>query len=53
MEGSTDPHAVNSGIYLAEILSGDQGKNMFAFFPFAVAAGVGILVGTLYLTKRR
>ena len=53
MEGSTDPPAVNSGIYLAEILSGDPGKNMFAFFPFAVAAGVGILVGTLYLTKRR
>ena len=53
MEGSTDPPAINSGVMLVEVLSGDPGKNMFAFFPFAVAAGVGILVGTLYLTKKR
>ena len=53
MEGSTDPPAINSGIMHVEVLSGDPGQNMFAFFPFVVAAGVGILVGTLYLTKKR
>ena len=53
MEGSTEPPAINSGVMLVEVLSGDPGKNMFAFFPFVVATGVGILVGTLYLTKKR
>ncbi|HJM80047.1 MAG TPA: hypothetical protein QF656_05885 [Nitrosopumilus sp.] len=53
MEGSTDPPAINSGIMIVEILSGDPGKNMFAFFPFYVAAGIGIIVGTLYFTKKR
>ena len=53
MEGSTDPPAINSGLMLVEVLSGDPGQNMFAFFPFVVAAGVGILVGTLYVTKKR
>jgi len=38
---------------IVEILSGDPGKNMFAYFPFYVAAGIGVLVGTLYLTKKR
>ena len=53
MEGSTDPPAINSGIMVIEILSGDPGKNLFAFFPFYVAAGIGILGGALYFTKKR
>lgn len=53
MESSTDPPAVNSGSMTVEIMSGDPAKNPFAFFPFYVAAGVGILVGILYLTKKR
>jgi hypothetical protein len=53
MEGSTDPPAINSGIMIVEILSGDPGKNMFAFFPFYVAAGIGIIGATLYFTKKR
>ena len=53
MEGSTDPPAINSGIMVVEILSGDPGKNLFAFFPFYVAAGIGIIGATLYFTKKR
>ena len=53
MEGSTDPPAINSGIMIIEILSGNPGKNLFAFFPFYVAAGIGILGGALYFTKKR
>jgi len=53
MESSTDPPAVNSGSMIVEFISGDPAKNPFAFFPFYVAAGVGILVGALYLTKKR
>ena len=53
MEGSTDPPAINSGIMVIEILSGNPGKNLFAFFPFYVAAGIGILGGALYFTKKR
>jgi len=53
MEDSTDPPAVNSGSMIIEILSGDPAKNAFALFPFYVAAGVGIIVGVLFLTKKR
>lgn len=53
MESSTDPPAVNSGAMNVEFLSGDPGKNVLAFFPYFVTAAVGILVGTLFLTKRR
>jgi len=53
MGGSTDPPAINSGIMVVEILSGDPGKNLFAFFPFYVAAGIGIIGATLYFTKKR
>lgn len=53
MQGSTDPPAINSGVMIVEILSGDPAKNMFAFFPFYVAAGIGVLVGILFLTKKR
>ena len=53
MESPTDPPAVNSGSMILEFISGDPAKNPFALFPFYVAAGVGILVGVLYLTKKR
>lgn len=52
-EGSTDPPAVNSGTLTMEFLSGDPSKNAFAMFPFYVAAGVGVIVGVLFLTKKR
>lgn len=53
MEGSTDPIAIDSGEFLAEFMSGDPAKNVFAMFPFYMAAGVGVVVGALYLTKKR
>ena len=53
LEGSTDPAAVNAGSMTVEFLSGDPSQNVFALFPFYLAAGIGTLVGVLYLTKRR
>ena len=53
MESYSDPLAVNSGSMIVEFLSGDPAKNMFAMVPFYVAAGIGVLVGALYLTKKR
>ena len=53
MESSTDPPAVNSGSMIVEFLSGDPSKNMFALFPFYIAAGIGVIVGILFLTKKR
>jgi len=53
MESYSDPPAVTSGSMIVEFLSGDPSKNAFALFPFYVAAGIGVLVGVLYLTKKR
>ena len=53
MQGSTDPPAVDSGNVIIEFLSGDPSQNVMALFPFYLAAGIGILVGVLYLTKKR
>jgi hypothetical protein len=53
MAGSTDPPAVSSGSMIIEFLSGDPAKNVFALYPFAMAAGVGAIVGILVLTKKR
>ena len=53
MEGSSDPPATNSGSMIVEFLSGDPSENVLAFFPFFLAAGIGILVGALFLTKKR
>ncbi|MEJ2259914.1 MAG: hypothetical protein P8X78_05330 [Nitrosopumilaceae archaeon] len=53
MESPTDPPAVKSGAMIVEFLSGDPSQNVFALFPFYLAAGIGTLVGVLYLTKRR
>ena len=52
-EGSTDPPVVSSGSMIIEFLSGDPAKNIFALFPFYVAAGIGVIVGVLVLTKKR
>ena len=53
LEGSTDRPSVNSGSMIVEFLSGDPAKNVFAFLPFYVAAGIGVIVGALFLTKKR
>ena len=53
MESSSDPQAAYSGSLILEFLSGDPAKNPFALLPFFIAAAIGVLVGTLYLTKRR
>lgn len=53
MESPTDPPAINSGSMILEFISGDPAQNPIAFFPFYIAAGVGTLVGILYLTKKR
>ena len=53
MESSTDPPAINSGSMNIEFLSGDPAKNVFHLFPFYVAAGIGVLVVVLFLTKKR
>ena len=52
-DGTTDPPAVNSGSLTLDFLSGDPAQNIFAFFPFYVAAGVGIIVAVLFVTKKR
>jgi hypothetical protein len=53
MESSSDPPAINSGILNVEFLSGDPAQNVFHFFPFYVTAAIGVIVGILYLTKKR
>ena len=53
MQGSPEPPAVDSGKVIVEFLSGDPSQNVMALFPFYLAAGIGILVGVLYLTKKR
>jgi len=53
MEGSTDPPAVNSGRMTIEIISGDPAENVIALFPFYLAVALGVIVGILYLTKKR
>ena len=53
MAGSTDPPAMSSGSMIIEFLSGDPAKNIFALYPFAMAAGVGSIVVILFLTKKR
>ena len=53
MEGSGDPPATNSGAITVEFLSGNPSENIYALFPFVVTAAVGVLVGILYLSKRR
>ena len=53
MEGTTDPPATYSGSMILEFLSGDPAKNPFALLPFYIAAGIGVIVGALYLTKKR
>jgi hypothetical protein len=53
MEGSTDPPAVNSGSMIVEFLSGDPAENIFALYPFFLAIGLFVIVGVLFLTKKR
>lgn len=53
MEGSGDPPATSDGLLRVEFMSGNPTENVFALFPFVVTAVVGVLVGVLYLSKRR
>ena len=53
MESSANPPAVNSGSMIIDFLSGDPSQNVMSFFPFFLAAGIGVLVGVLFLTKKR
>jgi hypothetical protein len=53
MEGSNDPPAVNSGSMIVEFLSGDPAKNVIALYPFFLAIVLGVIVGILFLTKKR
>lgn len=53
MESTSDPPATYFGSMILEFLSGDPAKNPFALLPFFIAAGVGVIVGMLYLTKKR
>ena len=53
MEGSTDPPVVNSGVMIVEFLSGDPAKNIFALYPFFLAIGLFVIVGILFLSKKR
>lgn len=53
MESTSDPQAAYGGSVIIEFLSGDPAKNPFALLPFFIAAGIGVIVGTLYLTKKR
>lgn len=53
MEGSGDPQATNSGIVTVEFVSGNPSENVYALFPFVLTAAVGVLVGVLFLSKRR
>ena len=53
MEGSSDPPATKSGSMIVDFLSGDPSQNVIALFPFFLAAGLGVLVGVLFLTKKR
>lgn len=53
MEGSGDPPAASSGLLKVEFLSGNPADNVYSLFPFVVTAGVGVLVGFLYLSKKR
>ncbi|RNJ75539.1 MAG: hypothetical protein EB829_05320 [Nitrosopumilus sp. H8] len=53
LESSTDPPSVNSGIMIAEFLSGDPAKNIYSLYPFYIAAAIGVIVGFLFITKKR
>ena len=53
MQGSTDLPSADSGNLTIEFLSGDPSKNVLALFPFYLAAAIGIIVGALFLTKKR
>ena len=53
MEGSGDPQATNSGSVIVEFVSGNPSENVYALFPYVITAAVGVLVGVLFLSKRR
>lgn len=53
MKGSTDPPAINSGLFSFEIISGDPAENEIALFPFFITGGIGVVIIILLATKKR
>jgi len=48
MEGSTDPPAINSGVMIVEILSGDPGKNMFVQHYILLRSVLSFIIFTAF-----
>ena len=53
MDDSSGPPATVDGKMVVEFMSGNPSENIYALFPFILTAAVGVLVGVLYLSKRR
>ena len=53
MDDSSGPPATVDGRLVVEFMSGNPSQNIYALFPFVLTATVGVLVGVLYLSKRR
>jgi len=53
MEGSQDPPAIHSGVYVMDIMSGNPTDNPLLFFPYVLAACIGGIVAILLVTKKR
>ena len=53
LEGSQDPPAIHSGVYVMDIMSGNPTDNPLLFFPYVLAAGMGGLIAILLVTKKR
>jgi len=53
MESLDDPPAVTTGMMKIEFISGNPSENPLSLFPFALAAGVGLLITILLVTKKR
>ena len=52
-EGSQDPPAINSGVYVMDIMSGNPTENPLMFFPYVLAGCIGTVVAILLVTKKR
>ena len=53
LEGSQDPPAIHSGVYVMDIMSGNPTSNPLLFYPYVLAACVGGVVAILLVTKKR
>ena len=53
MEGSTDPPAVTSGVFVIKIMSAEYSDNPLSIFPFIVTGVLGVVVVVLIISKKR